>query len=165
MKIIDKLGFLKKKTFTKTIITPSKRKGIEPKTRTKRSNGWVLNPKFPFVDPLRKLLIESDLIESSKLVQKFKKAGRIKLLVLSGIFMHQEDLPIDILVVGEHLSRAKLDKIFRDIESEIGKELRYAIFETDEFKYRLDMFDKLILDVFSNDHERVVNNMEFSIPR
>jgi hypothetical protein len=48
------------------------------------------------------------------------------------------------------------------MEAEIGGELSYAVFETKEFLYRLNMYDKLVRDILDYPHEVVVQAKELS---
>jgi hypothetical protein len=52
-----------------------------------------------------------------------------------------------------------LDNIIKSIEAEMGHEIRYAVFETKEFTYRLGMFDKLIRDILDYPHEKIINRL------
>ena len=50
----------------------------------------------------------------------------------------------------------------RRLEAEIGAELTYATFETKEFIYRLNMYDKLVRDILDFPHEVVLQAKELS---
>jgi len=63
------------------------------------------------------------------------------------------------LVVGDHLRRSTLENYMRSLEAEIGKELRYAAFETSEFNYRLGMYDKLVRDILDYPHRTVLDRI------
>ena len=45
------------------------------------------------------------------------------------------------------------------IEAELGKELRYAAFETLDFQYRLGIYDKLIRDILDSQHQKILNKL------
>jgi hypothetical protein len=84
------------------------------------------------------------------------------MLVVAGAFLKDEKSRLDILVVGDSISQKKFENVVRNLESEIGKELRYSAFTTDEFKYRISMYDKLVCDVFDFEHEVVFCAPELS---
>ena len=123
----------------------------------KALEGWSLCTTFEYVDALDNLLFGTEFMELSELAKRFKRAGKVKLLLLSGIFNHSPNARLDLLVVGDNLKRTIIDKVIRSLEAEIGKELAYAIFETSEFIYRASMYDKLIRDVIDFPHEKVIN--------
>jgi len=61
--------------------------------------------------------------------------------------------------VGDHLKQAKLLSIMSSIEALLGKELRYAAFETVDFRYRLSIYDKLIKDILDYQHKKILNKL------
>lgn len=119
--------------------------------------GWSLNPKFEYAEALKDLLLGTEFIDPNDLGKRFKKVGRVRGLVLSGIFNHDPKGRLDVLVVGDNIKRPALERLIRSLEAEIGKELAYAAFETPEFVYRVSMYDKLIRDVIDFPHQKVIN--------
>jgi hypothetical protein len=69
---------------------------------------------------------------------------------------------VDLLIVGDRMKRGKIEKGIRRLEAEIGAELVYAIFETKEFNYRLNMYDKLVRDILDYPHEVLFQAKELS---
>ena len=129
----------------------------ERRAGKKALEGWGLNPQFEYRDSLENLLFGTEFIDLTELAKRFKRSGRVKLLLLSGIFNHNQNARLDLLVVGDNLKRPVVDRIIRSLEAEIGKELAYAAVETSEFVYRASMYDKLIRDVIDFPHEKVIN--------
>ena len=123
----------------------------------KTIEGWKLNPQFEYLDTLQALLFGTEFIDLADLAKRFKRTGKVKLLLLSGVFNQSANARLDLLIVGDNLKRPVVDRIIRSLEAEIGKELAYAVFETSEFVYRASMYDKLIRDVIDFPHEKVIN--------
>lgn len=119
--------------------------------------GWSMNTEFEYVDAMENLLFGTEFIDLDELGKRFKRSGKVRLLLLSGVFNHNPNARLDLLVVGDNLKRPVVDRIIRSLEAEIGKELAYATFETSEFIYRASMYDKLIRDVIDFPHEKVIN--------
>jgi hypothetical protein len=69
---------------------------------------------------------------------------------------------MDIFIVGDKLKKNVLQQIIKGLEADIGKELNYVVFDTDEFKYRLDMYDKLVCDSIDLPHEKIIDNGQLS---
>jgi hypothetical protein len=158
--MLEKIGFLKKKSFVKKIEKISKTKADKknkPEYKKIKKNGWVLNTRFDLIKPLTKLLLDSELITESDISKRIKKSGMIKLILLSGIFMRDEDRKLDMLIVGEKIKREILEKEIAIIESEIGHELRYGFFTPEEYKYRIRMYDKLVRDIMEYEHITVID--------
>ena len=60
------------------------------------------------------------------------------------------------------MKRSKIEEEVRKLEAEIGTELVYAVFDTKEFIYRLDMYDKLVRDILDFPHEVIFQAKELS---
>ncbi len=153
---LEKIGFIKPRFYTKEIKRQKNRTIVIAK---KRTNGWILDPKFPYIEAMESFLSNVNPFKHRDIVEKISRAGRIQLLVISGIFIKYDDARLDLLVVGDNLKLGSLENIIKTIESEIGKEIRYAVFETSEFNYRLSMFDKLIRDTLDFPHEKIINRL------
>lgn len=146
------IGFIKPKIIT--VVSVSK------KNTKKKVSGFIANREFALNQPLRELLIESGGMHISDLGSRFAGTGKITLFVTSGIFMRDTDRMLDMMIAGDRLDRKMIEAEIKKLESEIGKELRYALFDTEEFMYRLKMYDKLIRDVLDYPHEKIVNKID-----
>ena len=92
-------------------------------------------------------------------VKRLSKSGRLKLVIISGVFIQNPDSRVDILVVGDKVNKSILDRSIRAIESELGKELTYAYFDLADYQYRIGMYDKLIRDVLDFPHEVLMDKI------
>ncbi len=125
--------------------------------RRKRVQGWILNPRFSYLEQMKDLLVGCHEVERIAIAKKFAKAGRIKLLVISGVFLRSDFSRVDILLVGDHLRHAVITQALKSIESSLGKDVRYAVFETKDFLYRLSVYDKFVRDILDYPHEKLVD--------
>ncbi|OHA83542.1 MAG: hypothetical protein A2408_02260 [Candidatus Yonathbacteria bacterium RIFOXYC1_FULL_52_10] len=137
--------------------TPSRTKG--GKSKKTRVPGFRFDPSFKEAAHLRNLLAPTNAVQSDDVVKRFRDAGKLKLVVLAGFFIGDETSRADLLVVGDQLKLPILERSLRVLESEIGKELSYAFFDTKDFLYRLDVSDKFIRDVLDYPHEKALNRM------
>ncbi|OGI73398.1 hypothetical protein A2737_01240 [Candidatus Nomurabacteria bacterium RIFCSPHIGHO2_01_FULL_41_71] len=128
----------------------------------KRSSGFSWNDAFRYKREMEDLLIMADTPDKEVILSSFKKTGKLKLLLLSGIFIKNKDSRVDILIIGDGIKKGKVEEAVRKLEAEIGTELSYAVFETKEFIYRLNMFDKLVRDILDFPHEVVLETKELS---
>jgi hypothetical protein len=101
-------------------------------------------------------LIQEDLIA------RFKQVGRMKLLIVAGVFIGQEKSRADLLLVADKIKKTLLNQVIKGLEAEIGKELNYVVFDSKEFKYRLDMYDKLVCDIIDKPHEKLFDSGQLS---
>lgn len=146
-------GFVKSKSVVKVSVG-------KHRTSRKRVRGYIANPEFVLRQPLYELLIDSGSVHVADLPKQFAKAGRINLLVVSGFFLHDRDRAMDLLIVGDRLNRKTVENEIKKIEADIGKELRWALFDREEFLYRLNMYDKLLRDIFDYPHTKIINKID-----
>ena len=130
--------------------------------RKRGDANWSFNFSFKYGEEFQDLLVRSDSLNSETILNNFKKVGRIKLLIAAGLFIKNEDSRVDLLIVGDKLSKAKIEEGMRKLEAEIGAELVYAVFDTKEFIYRLNMYDKLVRDIIDYPHEVLLQARELS---
>lgn len=128
----------------------------------KRTDDWSFNSSFKYGEEFKNLLISSDTLSKQAILNNFKNVGRIKLVVTSGVFIKNQDSRVDLLIVGDKLKKARIEEGIRKIEAEMGAELVYAVFDTKEFVYRLNMYDKLVRDILDYPHEVVLQAKELS---
>lgn len=148
---LEKAGMIKKRPFTRE---EEKSTGQKPK---KPTVGWLVDKNFPYYTSLYNLLVSTSPLRFEDVIRKVSKAGKIKLLIVAGVFIQQPDSRIDMLVVGDHLKERVLEKVLKEIESEVGTEIRYTVLTTDDYEYRLGMCDKLVRDVLDFPHEVIID--------
>ncbi len=124
-----------------------------------RAKGFLLDSAYSHLPAIENFLIDASPITEKEIIKKISRTGNIKLILISGVFLHDRDSRVDILVVGDRLKAAKLASVVSSIEARLGKELRYAAFETTDFQYRLSIYDKLIKDILDYQHEKILNKL------
>jgi len=128
----------------------------------KRDVNWSYNSSFKYGEEFEDLLVRSDSLNKDTILNNFKKVGRVKLVIASGLFIKNHDSRVDLLIVGDKMKRGKIEEGIRKLEAELGAELSYAVFETEEFLYRLKMYDKLVRDILDYPHEVLLQAKELS---
>jgi len=156
LKLLEQIDFLKK---AKCQIEEVKKLKSGDKIVTKSVAGFMLNENFDYIQSLRTLLTHVSADQGSDLAKRIRKTGRIKALIVGGIFLQDDKGRVDILIVGDAIKHRVLESAVRATEAELGQSLRYAVFSTNEFKYRLDMRDKLICDIFNAPHKKLINRL------
>jgi len=150
--VLASMNFIKQKVVTKEGYRGAK----------KKVSVWSLNPSFQYLSPLRDILVEPSLLLQEDLPERFRQVGKIKLMIVSGVFIGDSKSRADVLIVGDKLKKNVLQQVVKGLEAEIGKELDYVVFNTEEFKYRIDMYDKLICDIIDLPHEKLIDNGQLS---
>ena len=155
LNLLEKVGFLRKKSFFKNgKVLKNGKLG-----KKKRVQGYLIDEKFKYLIPIKNLLCNSTPMKNRQISDRFSGVGRLKAIVVAGVFIQDSSSRLDILIAGDNLSNTKLRNAVENIESEIGRELRYAVFDTVDLKYRLGVCDRLIRDVFDYPHEIVLDKI------
>lgn len=153
---LEKAGLVIKKNIIKIVEKKKGKKIVEIK---KKDMGWHLNRSFSYLTTLKNLLIGTELFSKEEIIKKLSTSGKLKLVITSGVFIQDYTSRVDLFVVGDHLKKNTLEKVVRNMEAEIGRELAYAYFESSDFKYRLDVCDKLVYDVLDYPHETILDKI------
>jgi len=153
--ILEKTSFVKKIRILDCVV----KKPNTKKNTKKHIFGLQLNQSFPHLEEIERLLTVSASLKNEDIISKIKKVGNIKLVVLSGIFIRESDSVVDILIVGDKIKKHVVESALGSIEAELGKELTYAFFETNDFKYRIGVYDKFIRDIFDYPHKKIINKL------
>lgn len=153
---LEQINFLRQKSYIKE---SKRQKNRSMQIFRKRVDGWILDPKFLYMEAVKTFFASINPFKHKDIVERISRAGKIQLLVISGIFIKDPDSRADLLVVGDSIKTGQLDNIVKTIESEIGLEIRYAVFETSEFNYRYSIFDKFVRDILDYPHEKIINKL------
>lgn len=153
-RLLRDVGLIKSRTMVKMVPTGRKDGALEKR----KVDGFGLDPKFPFLVPLRALVTEIALGKED-LAARFRNVGNVKLIIVAGVFIDEQDSRVDILIVGDKLKKKNIEGVLRRLEAELGKELTYGILETPEFEYRFGIYDKFIRDIIDYPHLVVLNKL------
>ncbi|MDQ2933030.1 MAG: hypothetical protein M3Q80_01460 [bacterium] len=151
-----KAGIIKRKQVLKSI---EARQGDKIVFKKLKGDGYILDEKFPYLEPLKNLLTVASLHADESLAKRFTNAGRIKLFIAAGVFIQNWDSRVDLLIVGEELNLDKIETVIKMIESEIGKEIAYSAFEIQDFEYRLGIHDRLVRDILDYPHVTLLDRL------
>jgi hypothetical protein len=128
----------------------------------KRIDEWSFNYSFKYGREIEAILVNTDVLDNETVANIFKNVGKAKLIIISGVFIKNKDSRVDLLIVGNKLKKRRIEDGVRKIEAEMGIELVYAVFDTKEFIYRVNMYDKLVRDILDFPHEVVLQAKELS---
>lgn len=150
LNLLESIKFLTQKT----ALRPNARGTVKRRVKV-----WQLDLNFPFNSDLRKILNYDLLQDRIDVAKKFRGCGRLKLIILSGVFMNDADGRVDLTIVGDDLNRRAVERAIHKMEADFGKELRYAILETEDFNFRMFSGDKFIRDIFDYPFEYSLNKL------
>ncbi|MEK7113197.1 MAG: hypothetical protein AAB873_00025 [Patescibacteria group bacterium] len=163
----SKKGFARKEIIQRSRVNPS---ALDREIKLlasvgfikKHNDAWFFETTFRYKAELERLLIGAESLDEKTLIDKFKKAGKLKFLLLSRNFIKNKDTRVDLLIVGDQLKRGKIEEEINKLEAEMGTELVYVVFDTKEFLYRINMYDKLVRDILDYPHKVILQAKELS---
>jgi hypothetical protein len=120
---------------------------------------YALDPSFHFYFELKNLFAKSASSPQCKSLAKIKNIGDVKLALLSGIFLNYPKSKVDMILVANNVSRGKLKNVMNSLEAEVGKEVSFVLMNSDEFKYRIDMLDRFLLDFIEGTHIELIDKI------
>lgn len=151
LKLLRKVGFIKRRAGKKPT---AKKHGAS-------ADGWMLDERFAYLVPMQKLLLDTVFMSDTEIHSRFSGAGKLKLVIVGGVFVQHFESRLDLLIAGDNLKRHSVENAVKGIEAEIGKELTYAAFDTQELHYRMGMYDRLLRDVMENPHRALLDKIGF----
>ena len=150
MNALERAEVIKKKQFY------AQEEGSEKKVR---ALGYSLNRNFINLQSLQTFLFETAPINGKTVLKHLRKAGVVDFVVIAGIFVRDFDQRLDVLIAMKKYSPTKVETAIRSLESELGVEIRFAAFESEDLVYRVGMYDKLTRDVFDYPHQILVDKI------
>ncbi|MBU6388664.1 hypothetical protein KGQ72_02215 [Patescibacteria group bacterium] len=133
--------------------------GLLRKKGTAGPARFQVNPRFEHFAALDTFVRDTTSVRSGNILKALRRAGTLRLVALSGFFTGILEPQIDLLVVGDHLEERPLASAVRSLEAELGREIRYASFDTADFRYRLGVYDRLLRDVFDYPHRLLIDKI------
>ncbi|MEZ4200584.1 MAG: hypothetical protein R3B69_03290 [Candidatus Paceibacterota bacterium] len=150
MNALERAGVIKKKQIYIEL------DGRDKKTR---AHGFTLNKNFPELQALQTFLFETAPINGKTVLKHLRKAGTLDFVCVAGVFLREFEQRLDVLVATKKLSEGKIENAIRALESELGIEIRFAAFSSEDLLYRVGMYDKLTRDVFDYPHQVLVDKI------
>ena len=137
-----------------------------PKVKKEPATGqekkyYRANPNFVLFDEIKDLIVKAQILYEKDFVSKLQAIGKIKLLVLTGIFVNNPNSLVDILLVGK-VNKIKLVKLIKELEIELGKEINFTVFNSQEFKYRRDITDIFLYGILEGRRLIVIDEVGLS---
>jgi len=124
-----------------------------------RKQLFYLNEGFDFFKELKELILRASPVPKDKILKAAKGLGKIKVVLLSGIFTGTNRSRADLLIVGDNINPRKLNTFIKNLEAEAGTEINCAVMNTEEFNYRYDMYDRFVRDLLEEKCEFLMNRL------
>jgi DNA-binding Lrp family transcriptional regulator len=139
--------------------------GLVKKRKALSKYIYFLDKTNAFYPEVKKIVAKCTIFPQLKSLEKIPKTGHVKMVLMTGLLANNLKTRADLLIVGDAIARGRLNEVIKEIEAEIGREVRYTTFSFEEYEYRLNMYDKFIREFFEGPHKIIHNRMgEKGIP-
>lgn len=132
---------------------------VTPTGKRRRVQGYALNHKFPKLVALQSFLFDTAPLDQKTVMRHLRKAGKLDLLVMAGVFTRAFDGRLDLIIAARKVQQGRIEGAVRTLEAELGMDIRFAVFTTEEIVYRIGMYDKLTRDVFDYPHHFLIDRI------
>lgn len=154
---LEKLGIIK------SVKVLSSGEEEKKKRRKKRKQGakkyFLVNLDFILYPELKGLFLKAQLMLEKNFVKQIEKMAKVKLFILTGIFIGLEGFATDMLLVGS-VNRKRLAKLIRNFQRALGHEINYTVMSQQEYKYRHDITDRFLYDILENKKIIIINKLD-----
>lgn len=150
MNALERAGIIKKKQIYQQLEGHSKRT---------RVHAYALNKEFHELQALQTFMFETAPINGKTLLKHLRKAGTLDFVCVAGVFLREFEQRLDVMIAMKNMSESKVENAIRSLEAELGIEIRYAAFTSEELKYRVGLYDKLTRDLFDYHHQIILDKI------
>lgn len=109
---------------------------------------YKVNVSHQLYPELRALFLKSRLTMEKTFINAIKDAGKIKLMILTGHFINEDTVPVDLFMVGD-VNRTKLEPLLTKFKKEFGFNIRFTVIPPAEYAYRKDITDKFLFSILN----------------
>jgi exonuclease I len=121
---------------------------------------YEVNQSYEFYKPLRDIFgsvsMRDGAVKTAKQKDNYKALGNVDLLIYTGQFTRDDRAGVDLIIVGNTNGNA-VQKFVADLEQQEGKELRYTVMTTTDFRYRQQVKDRFISNVLTAKKQVVID--------
>ena len=152
------------------VIQGTKKIMVNSKQQKEKVIVYSIVKEFPLLPEIIQLILTAIPRSPEKVLTELNTFSRLKTVVLSGFFTSKLGLstplfsatqsPIDMLLIFEKIP-ANISETIGELEHKLGRDLRYAALDQEDFKYRHSIGDKLIRDVLDFEHIVAMDKMSF----
>ncbi len=145
---LEQLGIIRQGKIAITI-TSDEKHGVKSK---QKEHTWTFNSQSKYSAAVSKFVYEVSPQHYEEIVAALRRSGKPTAVILSGCFIGDPTRPADLIMAVDALNEQRLEQVVRGLEPLYGREIRYAVFSTPEFRYRLTVQDRLIRDTLDYPH-------------
>lgn len=122
---------------------------------------YQANTNFILFDEIRSLILKAQILYERDFIHKLQQIGKIKLLILTGIFVNDPHAQVDLLAVGR-INKPRFLKLIKELEGELGQDFNFTLMSLPEFKYRRDMTDIFLYGILEGKKAVIIDEIGVS---
>ncbi len=123
---------------------------------------YVLNQSFRLFEQLKSLISAASPIAETEVTETLNKLGKVRLALLSGVFVGKDNVPIDLFVVADDVIKEQFEAFVVELESEVGRPIKYTLMDTNEFTYRFNIYDRFVRNIFKYPHQKLIDSLSLT---
>lgn len=138
---------------------------VEDKEAQKQQKKKFYQSNLDFIihHELKSIFQKAQFLLEKKFAKAVSKIGKVYYLALTGSFVGKKDVPIDIIAVGT-LGKKKFEKLIKEFQKNLKRELNYTLLDRDEFNYRRSVADRFLYNILDSDKivliDEIFNKLE-----
>lgn len=137
----------------------------EGKTKKKKNDKkkyYRADQEFIFFEELRSIMKKSSVLMHKSVVRGLAEKGTIDLLFMTGKFVDDDDIPSDLLIVG-NVGLKTLQSAISEFEKKIGWEINYTYMPKDEYVYRKEVKDRFLASIMNSEKIVLIDKLRYEL--
>lgn len=116
---------------------------------------YEVNQRYEYYEPLKTIFTDESMESAGADYEwwsELKNVPGLRVAIAAGSLVDGSSSSIDLLLVG-NVPKAHLSKLMKQIEKQKERSLNYSIIGYDEFRYRLNVRDRFIMEVLNGKYD------------
>ncbi|MFZ5437900.1 MAG: hypothetical protein ACOZAK_02510 [Patescibacteria group bacterium] len=120
---------------------------------------YFLNKKYLYYQELHQMVVKTTGL-GKKIRRLRRKLGQLEFVMFSGKFTRgikptQDE--VEVLIIGD-VVLPELQALMKEEEKRLGREVNYAVFDSEEFSFRKTRRDPFVMDILYSTRVMVIGN-------
>lgn len=124
---------------------------------------YGVNHNFSLLKELRYLVFKAITLEEMRIAERMSRVPGLSLLIFTGNLTSAET-GTDVLIVGK-VDKKNFFKYLERIAEGMAEPLRYTFLSKQDYIYRVEITDKFVYNILSNDHIVVIDRLSKEMKR
>ena len=136
---------------------------VKPKL-SRDKHYYRANKNFILFPEIRSFILKSQILAGQNFVTQLREVCEPELLFLTGIFVGEPSIATDLLLVA-NVKKAQINKLIKNLEQELAREINYTIMDPKEFVYRREIAVVFVHRLLLAEKIVLVNANNFIFPK